>query len=114
MVSFRNIITAAAATAAFAVPALAAITPAGLVSNLQTLAKKSQALQSTANEITAVNGLQLAISEGPYPKIINGFRDIINVTTTDIQRLRGTAPIRDNSDIHAIYVAYREVRDCSH
>ena len=52
-----------AATSAFPPSA----TPDEIVSDLQTLTQKVQALQGPARDITAFNGPQLLIGRGPFP-----------------------------------------------
>jgi len=65
MVNFRVIATSALAL--FAVPALSAITPAQMVTNIRTLTTKSQALQSPAQQITIISGPLIIIGQGPFP-----------------------------------------------
>ena len=65
MVNFRVIATSALAL--FAVPALSAITPAQMVTNIRTLTSKSQALQAPAQSITIISGPLIIIGQGPFP-----------------------------------------------
>jgi hypothetical protein len=110
MVSFRNIVLAAAACAA---PALAALTPAQVVSNIQMVTQKSQALQAPAQSITIINGPLIIIGQGPFPQIIAGFTDIVSTVTTSIAQMQGDAPVTNKADADAIYDAFREVRHLS-
>jgi hypothetical protein len=64
MVSFRTIITSALAISA---PVLAQLSPAQVVTNIETLTQKSQALQAPAQSINAVNGPLIIIGQGPFP-----------------------------------------------
>ena len=75
MVAFGKLITSAVA---LAIPALAALTPAQIVSNIEMITQKSMALQAPANTITLVNAPLLLIGQGPLPKIIAGFSDIVS------------------------------------
>lgn len=44
-----------------------AIPPSGIISNIQTLTAKSQALQAPAQSITIINGPLILIGQGPLP-----------------------------------------------
>jgi hypothetical protein len=106
MVSFRNLFTAAVALSA---PVAAVLTPAQIVSNIQMLTTKSQALQAPAQSITIINGPLIIIGQGPFPQIIAGFADIISTATTAITQMQGTPPVPAGTDADAIFDAFREV-----
>ncbi|TLD22376.1 hypothetical protein PspLS_07750 [Pyricularia sp. CBS 133598] len=86
----------------------AAITPAQMVSNIQMLTTKSQALQAPAQSITIVNGPLIVVGLGPFPQIIAGFTDIISTVTTSIAQMQGSAPVTAEADATAIFDAFRE------
>ncbi|KAK2036450.1 hypothetical protein LZ31DRAFT_615696 [Colletotrichum somersetense] len=84
------------------------LTPANVVDNIKTLTMKSQALQAPAKEITTVNGLMIVIGQGPFPKIIAGFTEIITITTTAISAMQAMPPVPAGSGSDAIFNAFRE------
>jgi hypothetical protein len=106
MVSFRNLFTAAVALSA---PVAAVLTPAQIVSNIQMLTSKSQALQAPAQSITIINGPLIVIGQGPFPQIIRGFADIVSTASTAITQMQGTPPVPAGADADAIFDAFREV-----
>ncbi|KAH6878663.1 hypothetical protein BKA58DRAFT_466309 [Alternaria rosae] len=105
MVSFRNLFTAALA---FSVPISAAITPAEVVTNIKTITQKSQALQAPAKEISIVNGPLILIGQGPFPKIIIGFSDIVQTATTAIAQMQGMPKEPAGAPTDAVFEAFRE------
>jgi hypothetical protein len=105
MVSFRRIIAAAAC----AMPALAVISTADTVSNIETLTQMTQTLQRTADEITLVNGALTPLNQGPYPKIIDGFKVFVNKANTYEDQSRGSPPLRKGIDSDSVYGVYNEV-----
>jgi hypothetical protein len=106
MVAFGKLITSAVA---LAVPALAALTPAQIVSNLEMITQKSMALQAPAKTITLVNAPLLVIGQGPLPTIIRGFSDIVSTGTNAIAQMDGTAPVPAGADSDAIADGFRSV-----
>jgi hypothetical protein len=86
MVSFRNFFTAAVA---LSVPIAAQLPPAEVVSNIQMLTRKSQALQAPAQGITLTSSLLIVVGQGPFPQIISGFQDIVSTATTAIAQMQG-------------------------
>jgi len=104
MVAFGKLITSAVA---LAIPALAALTPAQIVSNLEMITQKSMALQAPAKTITLVNAPLLVIGQGPLPRIIQGFSDIVSTGTNAISQMDGTAPVPAGADSDAIAEAFR-------
>ncbi|KAI6546597.1 hypothetical protein MCOR05_000539 [Pyricularia oryzae] len=86
----------------------AALTPAQIISNIQMLTAKSQAIQAPAQSITILNGPLIVIGQGPFPQIITGFTDIISTTTTAIAQMQGTDPVPAGADADAIFNAFRE------
>ncbi|KAI4648077.1 hypothetical protein J4E93_004488 [Alternaria ventricosa] len=105
MVSFRNFFTAALA---FSVPISAAITPAEVVTNIKSITQKSQALQSPAQSISVVNGPLVLIGQGPFPKIILGFSDIVTTATTAIAQMQGMPREPAGASTDAVFEAFRE------
>lgn len=85
-----------------------ALTPAQIVDNIRMLTSKSQALQAPANSITIVNGPLIIIGQGPFPRIIAGFTDIVSTATTAIAQMQGSAPVTTAADATAIADAFRE------
>jgi hypothetical protein len=106
MVSFRNLFTAVVALSA---PIAAQVTPAQVVSNIQMLTSKSQALQGPAQSISIINGPLIVIGLGPFPQIITGFTDIVTTATTAIAQMQGMAPVPAGQQSDAIFDAFREV-----
>ncbi|KAK4458980.1 hypothetical protein QBC42DRAFT_340639 [Cladorrhinum samala] len=106
MVSIRTLVSSAVAM--LAVPALAAIPPAEVVNNIKTLTAKSQALQAPAQTISIINGPLIIIGQGPFPKIIAGFADIVSTATTAISGMKNPGPITAPADATAIAEAFRD------
>jgi len=102
---FRTILTTALALAA---PITAQLTPAQVVSNIQILTQKSQALQAPAQSITIVNGPLIIIGQGPFPTIIQGFADIVSTATTAITQMQSMPPVAAGQPSDAIFDAFRE------
>ncbi len=100
-------ITTAALFLHTAPPAGAALTVPQIVTNLQLLTAKSQALQLPARSITVINGPLIVVGLGPYPQIISGFTEIITITDTSIAQLSGTPRITTSADATAVANAYR-------
>ncbi|CAG5171171.1 uncharacterized protein ALTATR162_LOCUS7287 [Alternaria atra] len=105
MVSFRNLFTAAVA---LSVPIAAQTTPAQVVSNIQMLTQKSQALQTPAQQISIINGPLILIGQGPFPQIIIGFTDIVTTATTALAQMQGMPPVPAGEQSDAIFNAFRE------
>jgi hypothetical protein len=106
MISFRNLFTA---VVALSVPIAAQTTPTQVVSNIQLLTQKSQALQAPAQSITIINGPLIIIGQGPFPQIITGFSDIVSTATTAIALMQGMPPVPAGAQSDAIFNAFREV-----
>ncbi|TLD07510.1 hypothetical protein PgNI_10772 [Pyricularia grisea] len=104
--SFAKIAVAALAIGSNAVQA--ALTPAQMVSNIQMLTQKSQALQAPAQSITILNGPLIVIGQGPFPPIIAGFTDIITTVSTALAQMQGTQPVPAGADADSIFEAFRE------
>lgn len=105
-----------------------------IISNIQLLTSKSQALQVPAQSISILNGPLVVIGQGPIPvrlleicsvvleltkkfttlltvflqQIISGFTDHITTTTTAISQMEGTQPITTTTDADAILNAFLE------
>jgi hypothetical protein len=105
MVSFRTIFASALALSVTA----AQTTPAQVVSNIQTITQKSQALQRPAQSISIINGPLILIGQGPFPQIITGFVDIVSTATTAISQMQGMARVPAGADADKIFEAFREV-----
>ncbi|OLN93971.1 hypothetical protein CCHL11_03473 [Colletotrichum chlorophyti] len=104
--SFLKVAVAALAVCNNAV--LGALTPQQIVSNIQMLTSKSQALQAPAQSITILNGPLIIIGQGPFPQIIAGFTDIITTVTVAIAQMQGTPVITVEADATAIANTFRE------
>ncbi|EFQ34458.1 hypothetical protein CGRA01v4_00113 [Colletotrichum graminicola] len=87
---------------------LSQLTPANVVTNLNTLTAKSRALQAPAKDITLVNGPLILIGQGPFPAIIQGFTDIVSTTTNAITSMQGMAPVSAGADSDSIFNAFRD------
>merc|ERR1712137_1542671 len=105
MVAIRNLFTAVMALAA---PISAALTPQQMAENIKAITTKSAALQAPAQSISLLNGPLIIIGQGPFPKIIVGFTDIISTTTTAIAQMQGSAPVAAGADSTLIFDAFRE------
>lgn len=86
----------------------ASVTAPQLVSDIQTITAKGQALQAPAQSISLVNGPLIVVGLGPYPQIIAGFTDIIQTLTSDIGAAEGTKSLKD-SDAKAVANAVQEL-----
>ncbi|KAI0543528.1 UVI-1 [Xylaria curta] len=96
-----------AAGAVMAASAMAALTPAQIASNLKTITVQSQNLQVQAQSITIVNAPLIVIGQGPFPKIISGFTQIVTTATVTINQWDGTAPITADADVQLVFSAFR-------
>ncbi|WYZ42166.1 hypothetical protein EsH8_V_001061 [Colletotrichum jinshuiense] len=85
-----------------------AITPEQMVTNIQSLTSKSQALQAPAQSINIINGPLIVVGLGPFPPIIAGFADIITTTTTAIATMQGSSPVPAGAPSDAIFNAFKE------
>jgi hypothetical protein len=106
MVSFKVI----ASVLALAAPIAAQATPAQIVTNINRLTSKTQALQPVAESLSLVNGPLIVIGQGPFPKIIQGYVDIVTTATNDLQQYQTTAPIAAGAEADAISIACAKVR----
>lgn len=106
---FRPFVTMAL-IASNTLPVLGALSPGQIVSNIQMLTTKSQALQGPAQSITIINGLLITIGQGPFPQIVSGFVDIVSTATTSIAQMQGTQEISSGPDADSVFDAFREVR----
>lgn len=107
MVAFGKILASAMA---LAVPIIAQTTPAQVVSNINTLTQKSQALQAPAQSLSIINGPLIVVGQGPFPQIITGFVDIVSTATTAISQMQGMPPVPAGQQSNDIFDAFREVR----
>ncbi|KAF3046211.1 hypothetical protein E8E11_009286 [Didymella keratinophila] len=105
MVAFGKIFTSAMA---MAVPVIAQLTPAQVVSNINMITQKSEALQAPAQNITIINGPLIIVGQGPFPQIIAGFVDIVSTATTAIAQMQGMAPVPAGQPSDDIFDAFRE------
>ncbi|KZM21325.1 uncharacterized protein EKO05_0008897 [Ascochyta rabiei] len=105
MVSFRKLFVSAAA---LAVPVSAFLTPAQIVSTINVITTKSQALQVPAQSITLLNAPLIVVGLGPLPQIIFGFTDIVVTATGAIAQLPGTPTVLPGAPSDAIFDAFRE------
>ncbi|KAK2031159.1 hypothetical protein LX32DRAFT_681291 [Colletotrichum zoysiae] len=84
------------------------LTPANVVDNIKTLTMKSQALQAPAKEITIVSGPLIIVGQGPFPKLIAGFTEIVTIATTAIPAMQAMPPVPAGQQSDAIFDAFRE------
>jgi len=103
MVSFKYI-----ATAALAACAMAATTPDQVVTNIKGITQKSQDLQMPASQLTPVNGALVVIGQGPLPKVIFGFADIVTTAGKAFVQMQGMAPVGPGDASDAIFDSFRE------
>ncbi|KAK1854270.1 hypothetical protein CCHR01_03122 [Colletotrichum chrysophilum] len=89
-------------------------TPSQVVSNINMLTQKSEALQAPAESITIVNGPLIVAGQGPFPdarrsqqEIIRGFTDIVSTATTALSQMQGMAAIPPGANSDAILEAFR-------
>ncbi|KAH6675856.1 hypothetical protein B0J14DRAFT_626301 [Halenospora varia] len=105
---FNLLTTAVTALTFFSAPSFAAVTPAQIVTNIQILTSKSQALQAPAQSINIINGPLIVIGQGPFPQIISGFADIVSTATVAISSMQGSADVPAGPPAQAIADAFRE------
>ncbi|KAK3988382.1 hypothetical protein QBC44DRAFT_292940 [Cladorrhinum sp. PSN332] len=105
MVSLRTLVTSAVAF--MAAPSLAALTPAQIIDGINALTTKSRALQTPAQSITLVNSPLIVIGQGPFPKLIVGFTDIVTTATVVINQSPGTPKITSATDAAAVADSFR-------
>ncbi|EFQ93918.1 hypothetical protein PTT_08560 [Pyrenophora teres f. teres 0-1] len=105
MVAFRNIFTAALA---LATPITAAITPAEVVVNIQSITSVSLKLQVPAQKISIVNGPLILIGQGPFPELIVGFADIVSKATLAIAGMQGMPTVPAGQATDDVFNAFRE------
>ncbi|KAK4159276.1 hypothetical protein QBC43DRAFT_362122 [Cladorrhinum sp. PSN259] len=106
MVSVRSFLTSAVAI--MAVPAMAAISPQGIIDGLKTLTDQSQKLQRPAQSITIVNAPLIIIGQGPLPVIIQELTQFVETGNAMIQQFEGTQPITNPTDAAAVYNAFHD------
>ncbi|KAF3911844.1 hypothetical protein AA313_de0208644 [Arthrobotrys entomopaga] len=90
------------------VPVLSQLTAPQVVANIQNLTAKSQALQTLANSVTLLNGPLSIIGQGPIPKIIAGFADIVSTVTADIAEMKTIVPFGAGADSDNIFNAFKQ------
>ncbi|KAM0323542.1 hypothetical protein ACHAQA_008823 [Verticillium albo-atrum] len=105
---FSILKSAVAALAVCSAAVLGQATPAQVVDNIQSLTTKSQALQGPAQSISIVNGPLLLIGQGPFPRIIIGFTDIVATATAALTQMEGMADVPAGAQSDAIFNAFRE------
>ncbi|TRX98471.1 hypothetical protein FHL15_000545 [Xylaria flabelliformis] len=96
-----------AAGAVMAASAMAALTPSQIADSLKTITVQSQNIQVQAQSITIVNAPLIVIGQGPFPKIIAGFSQIVTTATVSINSWDGTAPITTDADAQLVFSAFR-------
>ncbi|KAF4835729.1 hypothetical protein CGCTS75_v002219 [Colletotrichum tropicale] len=104
---FSTLKFAIAALAICSNTVLGQTTPSQVVSNINMITQKSQALQTPAQSITVVNGPLIIVGQGPFPEIIRGFVDIVSTATTSLSQMQGMAPVPAGPDADAIADAFR-------
>ncbi|KAJ3039665.1 hypothetical protein HDV00_012009 [Rhizophlyctis rosea] len=92
----------------FLTAAFAALTPQQIADNWKIITSKSQALQAPAQSITIINAPLIVIGQGPFPTIIAGYTELINIGSTAIAQEQGSAPITTAADAKLVADAYRE------
>jgi len=106
MVSFKAITSALALATGIAAQA----TPTQVVADIESLTTKTLALQPQADMITLVNGPLIIIGQGPFPKLIQGFVDIVQTGSNSIQSQKASRPVPAGADADAITKAWTRVR----
>ncbi|KAI1809996.1 UVI-1 [Poronia punctata] len=96
-----------AAGVAMAGAAMAALTPDQIADGIKQITKKSQDLQEPAQSITILNAPLLIIGQGPFPKLIAGFTDIVSTATVVISQFEGTQPITADADATLVFDTFR-------
>ncbi|KAI1755839.1 UVI-1 [Xylaria castorea] len=96
-----------AAGAVMAASAMGALTPAQIADGLKTITTLSQNLQEPAQSITLVNAPLIVIGQGPFPKIITGFTQIVTAATNTISQFQDTPPITNAADATLVFDAFR-------
>jgi hypothetical protein len=103
-----SVLQSAAAGLALCAGALADYTAPELVSSIQALTGKCNALQAPANSVTVVNGPLILSKQGPYPQIISGLQDIVQVATSSYGGIGNVAPYLPGAESDSIYDAFHE------
>ncbi|KAK1978302.1 hypothetical protein LZ30DRAFT_599452 [Colletotrichum cereale] len=99
---------AVVALAAHTSGVLSQSTPAQVVANIKSLTNKSKALQAPANDISLISGPLIVVGQGPFPKIILGFSDIVSTATAALPAMQVMPPVPPGTDSDLIFDAFRE------
>ncbi|GAQ91769.1 hypothetical protein KFL_008490030 [Klebsormidium nitens] len=86
----------------------ASATPRQLVDSIKRATQQGQALQAPAQSITIINGPLIVIGQGPFPKIIVGFTEMITELTTSIAEAQGAERL-SGADTTAVADAVRDM-----
>jgi hypothetical protein len=79
-----------------------------VASNINVLTAKSQALQGPAQSVSIINAPLIIIGQGPFPKIIVGFTDIITTVTIYITAMKNDPTTYTVADGEIIFTAFRQ------
>ncbi|KAJ2994016.1 hypothetical protein NUW58_g1662 [Xylaria curta] len=101
---FSKIFTAGAM---MAISAMAALTPVQIADGLKRVTDLSQNLQAPAQSITILNAPLIVIGQGPFPRIIAGFTEIVATATVTVSQADGTPKITNEADAALVFNAFR-------
>ncbi|TLS27413.1 hypothetical protein PpBr36_04183 [Pyricularia pennisetigena] len=105
---FSMLKVAVAALAVCSDVVMSQATPAQVVTNIQTLTTKSQALQGPAQSINLSNAVQLLLGQGPMTQVITGLTDIISTATVFQAQMQSIAAPTE-TEIGNIVNAFRDL-----
>ncbi|KAI1809218.1 hypothetical protein GGS20DRAFT_333751 [Poronia punctata] len=80
--------------------AMAAATPQQIADGIKQITSLSRELQGPAQSISILNAPLIVIGQGPFPKLIAGFTEIVTVGNTLASQLEGTGPIQKRGQEH--------------
>lgn len=84
--------------------------PSQVVSYIQDLTQKSQAIQAPAQSITIINGPLIHVGQGPFPMIIVGLTGVVSTSNTAISHMENMLPIAAGAQSDAVFDAFCSVR----
>lgn len=84
-------------------------TPTQVVSYLQELSRKLQAIQEPAQTISLINGPLIVVGQGPIPQVITGLSDLVSKANTAISHMENMPPITAGTPSDEVFDAFSSV-----